>query len=590
MTMGDSGRSTGAPDGTWRPGGEDEPKGLKDRVSRMASGYSTKQKVVAGVAVVGVVLGVFLVSRMTGGTKWAPLYTDLKTEDGGAIVAELEERGIPHQLAAGGTTIMVPADTVYDTRLAMSDTELPSDGKVGYGVLDSQGLATSEFGQRVGYQRAMEGELATTIEALEPVETAVVHLALPADEVFAVDDAQASASVLVRTRPGQSLSDDQVRAVTNLVASSIEGLSPDVVTVADAEGNVLAAPGQEINGTGGGGQRQKQTAQFESSLQKSLDEMLYSVVGADKSKVNVSAVLDFDETNTSRETFEAPAAGPGGNDLVLEESTREETYTGAAAQANGVLGPDTPAATTGGDSDYSLDEADVRFAVNRVVESTNTAPGAIDRLSVAVLLDEDMLTAEQAADLTATLSAAAGIEPERGDVLTVTRMPFDETAADAVDAELEAAEAAEAAADRRAFLQNVMLVGLLALLLVVAFVSYRIAARRRSRGANELAAGPDVPPALPPADLDAMVDEAEDGDVLELTAIEDGYELGEIEELEGERELVSASVGAEQAVVMAEELERRQRDEHLADLIDNQPDEVASLLRGWLGDRRGVAR
>jgi len=588
MTMGDTGRSSGAPDGTWRPGGEDEPKGMKDRLSRMASGYTTKQKVIAGVAVVGVVAGVFLVSRMTGGTKWAPLYTDLKVEDGGAIVAELEERGIPHQLAAGGATIMVPADTVYDTRLAMSDTALPSDGKVGYGVLDSQGLATSEFGQRVGYQRAMEGELAATIEALDPVETAVVHLALPAEQVFAVDEAKASASVLVRTRPGQALSDDQVRAVTNLVASSIEGLSPDVVTVADADGNVLAAPGQEISGTGGGGQRQKQTAQFETQLRTSLDEMLYSVVGADKSKVNVTAALDFDESNTSRESFEAPAPGPGGGDLILEESTRGETYTGAAAQATGVLGPDTPAQTTGGDTDYSLEEADVRFAVNRVVESTNTAPGAIERLSVAVLLDEDKLTAQQAQDLTATLSAAAGIDAARGDVLTVTRMPFDGTAAAAVDAELEAAEKAEAEAERRAFLQNVMLVGFVALLLIVAFVSYRIAARRKARGAMELAAGDDLP-ALPPGDLSSMLEEADEEDVLELTAMEDGFELGEGEE-DGERELVLASVAAEEAVVMAEELERMQREDHLTDLIDNQPEEVASLLRGWLGDRRGVSR
>ena len=587
MTMGDTGRSAGA-DGAWRPGGENEPTGLKDRLTRMASGYSRQQKIVAGVAVAGVIVGVFLVSRMTGGTKWAPLYTDLAAEDGGAIVAELEERGIPHQLAAGGATIMVPADTVYDTRLAMSDTPLPSEGKVGYGVLDSQGLATSEFGQRVGYQRAMEGELATTIEALDPVQTAVVHLALPADQVFAVDDAQASASVLVKTRPGQSLSDDQVRAVTTLVASSIEGLPPAAVTVADAAGHVLAAPGQEISGQGGGGARQKQTAQFETALQKSLDEMLFSVVGPDRSKVNVSAALDFDETNTSRETFEAPAAGPAGNDLVLEESTRVENYNGAAAQATGVLGPDTPAATTGGDSEYSLDEADVRFAVNRVVESTNTAPGAIQRLSVAVLLDEDKLSAEQAQALSATLSAAAGIDPARGDVLTVTRMPFDPSAADALDAEIEAAEKAEAAAQRRQLLSNLMMVGFVALLMIVAFVSYRMAARRRARGAMELALAEGGPMALPPADLEAMVEDAEDGDVLELSSAEEEA-LGEIVDDE-EHELVLASVAADQAAEMAEELERMQREAHLTDLIDNQPDEVASLLRGWLGDRRGVSR
>ncbi len=425
-------------DPTWRPGG-DEPTGLKDRVLRMASGYTRTQKIVAGVAVVGVVLGVFMVSKMTGGADWAPLYTDLSPSDGGAIVTALEEEGVPHQLGAGGSTILVPADRVYDTRLALSDTALPSEGKVGYGVLDSQGLTTSEFGQRVGYQRAMEGELASTIKALEPVETAVVHLAIPADEVFAIDDKKASASVLVRTRPGQTLSDDQVRAITNLVSSSIEGLTPEAVTVADSEGNVLAAPGQGVTGENGDGQRQKQTVRFESDLQASLESMLAGVVGVDSSRVTVSADLDFDETNTSRETFEAPEPNSAGEQLTLEESVRNETFAGANPAESGVLGPDTPVTpAAGGDSEYSLDEADVRFAVNRVVESTNTAPGAIESLSVAVIVDEEMITAEQAAELSVALAAGAGIKEDRGDVLSVTRMPFDRTAQQAAQAELDA--------------------------------------------------------------------------------------------------------------------------------------------------------
>ena len=456
-------------------------------------------------------------------------------------------------------------------------------------MLDSQGLTTSEFGQRVGYQRAMEGELASTIKALEPVETAVVHLALPADEVFAIDDKQASASVLVRTRPGQMLSDDQVRAITNLVSSSIEGLTPEAVTVADAEGNVLAAPGQGVSGENGDGQRQKQTARFEADLQASLESMLAGVVGVDSSRVTVSADLDFDETNTSRETFEAPEPNSAGEQLTLEESVRNETFAGANPADSGVLGPDTPAvAGAAGDSEYSLDEADVRYAVNRVVESTNTAPGAIENLSVAVIVDESAITAEQAAELSVALAAGAGIKEDRGDVLSVTRMPFDRTSQQAAQRELEAAEAAEAAAERRDTIRDITVVVALVLLLIAAALSYRWAARRHRRG-DELEAMFTDPPELPPAPS-SLLDEADDGDVVELSVAEEDVELfeGEIDEDEGD--LVLAPLVFEQAAITAEHRQREQRDEHLAQLIEHQPDEVAALLRNWLGDRRGASR
>mgnify|MGYP000985461859 CR=1 FL=1 len=206
-------------------GGPDEgPRDLKERITRLLAGYTTAQKAGAAGVAVAVVVGLLLVSRLTGGPEYAPLYTELTAEDGGAIVAELEKQGIPHRISQGGTSILVPADKVHETRMKLSSTELPGDTKVGYGVLDNQGLTTSEFGQRVGFQRAMEGELARTIESLDAVDTAVVHLALPAEQVFARDDEKPSASVLVRTKGSEQLSEDQVRAIVNLVASGIEGI------------------------------------------------------------------------------------------------------------------------------------------------------------------------------------------------------------------------------------------------------------------------------------------------------------------------------------------------------------------------------
>ena len=558
--------------------------GFKDKLTGLAGNYTKGQKVVAGVVVAAVLLGLFMVSRMTGGTEYAPLYTDVSAEDGGAIVAQLEKEGIPHEISAGGSSILVPADKVHETRMKLSSTELPGNSKVGYGVLDSQGLTTSEFGQRVGFQRAMEGELAMTIESLDAVDTAVVHLALPAEQVFAREDDKPSASVLVRTVGNEQLTEDQVRAVVNLVASGIEGMSPEAVTVADSDGNVLSAPGQGVNNTAGGGSRQRQTADFEGSVRSSLEAMLTDVVGAGGANVTVSAQLDFDEQSVTRETFEAPATGEGGERLTLEESTREETYTGADPQTGGVLGPDTPAAAVGGgDTDYDLAEADVRYAVNRAVETTNQAPGRIERLSVAVAVDEEKVTPAQAASLAELIEAGAGIDAERGDVLSVTRTPMDDgsEAREAAAAELKAEEEARAAAARGEMLRNLVIAGVLLAVVLVAFFMHRRAVRRRGPdGYDELLAG-DMPAELPPATPAAAAAlDANEADVLDLSPAA----LGQPEPAE---ELVLSAPPLE---IDPAEQERINRQSAVSELIEHQPDEVASLLRSWLGDRRAVQR
>lgn len=559
-----------------------EPANFKDRLTRILAGYDRNQKVLAGVVVAAVVLGLLVVSRMTGGTEFAPLFTDISAEDGGAIVAELEKIGVPHQISGGGSSILVPVDQVHETRMKLSSTELPGDSKVGYGVLDSQGLTTSEFGQRVGFQRAMEGELARTIESLDAVDTAVVHLALPAEQVFARDDDKPSASVLVRTAGAEQLSEDQVRAVVNLVASGIEGLTPDAVTVADSDGNVLSAPGQGVTSPAGGGTRQRQTADFEDGVEASLNNLLASVVGPNGASVTVSAQLDFDERNVSRETFEAPEPGADGP-LVIEESTRNETFAGLDPQEGGVLGPETPVITgaAGTGTDYGLEEADVRFAVNRAIETTNSAPGRIERLSVAVAVDETKVSANQVANLTPLLEAGAGIDAERGDVLSVSRTPFDDGSeqADAAEAQLKAEEEARAAEARDEMVRNVGLAALLLGIVLAAFWFHRRAAARRDELWLDALEDGDHPAELPPAraaPADAVVSELEAADVLDLSPAA----LGSADELDL----------APLEVVSAAEQERINRQSAVSELIEHQPDEVAALLRSWLGDRRTVRR
>jgi flagellar M-ring protein FliF len=579
------------------PPGGDTSSDLRRRLGALSTRYTHPQKAAAVLIALAVVAGVLLMTRIATSAQYEPLFTDLAAADAADITEQLNSEGVPYELADGGHTILVPSEQVYDARLKVSADGLPSDSKVGYGVLDDQGLTTSEFGQRVGFQRAMEGELADTIEALDVVDTATVHLALPDDSAFALDEQEATASVLVRTESGEVLGDDQVQAVINLVASGIENLSPDDVTVADAEGNVLAAPGQGPVGSAGAGGRQKQTEQFERSVATSIEEMLAAIAGPGATRATVAADLNFDESNVSRETFAQPTPGTDGTPLALEDSTRTETYTGSAPGSTGVLGAETPgAATSGGPTDYSMDEAEVSYAIDRVVESTNTAPGAINRLSVAVVVDEDKVTEAMTADVTALVSAGAGISTERGDTLAVTRMPFDTSSVEQADKAMEEAEKAEEAAASQKMIQNLGLIVFLVIVLLVAFFLYRRAAKQRHRRAQLLAelqmeagmlpvplgttsASPAMAAASSVQDLSTAPranssTSALGGSGATGTAVLDPPAtagMAQIEAPEGDRG-------------------RMHRQDEISQMVEQQPDEVAQMVRGWLGDGRGGSR
>jgi flagellar M-ring protein FliF len=570
---------------------------LRQRLGALSTRYTHAQKGAAVLIALAVVAGVLLMTRIATSAQYEPLFTDLAAADAADITEQLNSEGVPYELADGGHTILVPSEQVYDARLKVSADGLPSDSKVGYGVLDEQGLTTSEFGQRVGYQRAMEGELADTIESLEVVETATVHLALPDDSAFALDEQQATASVLVKTESGEVMGDDQVQAVVNLVASGIENLSPEDVTVADAEGNVLAAPGQGPVGSAGGSGRQKQTEQFERSVAGSIEEMLAAVAGPGATRATVSADLDFDESNVSRETFEQPTPGSDGAPLALEDSTKTETYTGGASGATGVLGAETPgAATSGGPTDYSMEAADVRYAVDRVVESTNTAPGAINRLSVAVVVDEDKVTEAMTADVTALVSAGAGISTERGDVLAVTRMPFDTSTAEDADKAMVEADKAEKAKASQQMIQNIALMAFLVIVLLVAFFLYRRAAKQRRRRA-QLLAELQMEAGMLPVPLGATLTTPAMAAAASVQDVSAGGGLAApVDSLAGARTTGTAVLDPPTRAVTAqieapeEDRQRMHRHDEISQMVEQQPDEVAQLVRGWMGDRSGGGR
>src|SRR5690349_12715370 len=413
------------------------------RVTGTFGAFTPGQKAVTIFAVIGLVAGGLLFAKWASKPTYAPLFSNLSSTDASAIVDKLNSGGTPYQLADGGATIMVPQGQVYDLRLKMSGQGLPAQTDTGYSLLDKQGLTTSDFMQNVDYQRALEGELSKTIGAITGVRSATVHLAIPQKDVFASDNQKPTASVLVTTALGSTLSPDQVQSVVHLVASSVVGLDPNQVTVADAKGTVLSTGNGQAVGTGASG-RDQQTQQYEQRMNDAVQQMLTSVVGPGHAVVKTTADLDYDQTETKTQTYVAPSPSTP----PLSQSSNVETYNGAGGGSGGVLGPDNIQVPNGVGASGSYNHTTVTQdnAVGMVTRTSQSAPGNVRRLSVAVLLDATTAKNADLAQIQKLVSSAVALDPTRGDTIAVSALPFDQSAASTAKAqEATAAKAASQA-------------------------------------------------------------------------------------------------------------------------------------------------
>lgn len=521
---------------------------VRQDVAASVQRMTVPQRLTLGLAFAATAIGLFLVSRVTGGTTMGTLYGDLDPEAAAAVVDQLETQGIPYELGNGGRVVTVPADQVHKVRLDLSAQGLP-DTAEGWSILDNQGITTSEFAQRVGYQRAMEGELAKTITAIDGVSEANVHLALPEDDLFVADDLQASASVLLVTGGSQEITPTQVEAIVNLVASSVEGLTTDRVSITDQTGRLLAAPGDgnAVVGLEGDSQLRAQKG-FEAGLEADLEAMLAAIVGPGLALVNVTAELDFDSVVTVTEQFE-PMESVDGRQIMVAETTRAELYQGAGAGEVdvGELGVETPpvADVGGGDGadgvNYSLDERDATYALNKVVTNAENAIGQVSSLSVAVLLDESAIDAGRIGEIETLVAAAAGIDADRGDTLAVSLMPINEQVREAI-----VAANAPAAVDEGSGLDLIGLIRTAGTVVIVLLVLFF--------GLRWLRTGKD----------DVRVEDLDGQPALGTGPGEGVPQLG--------------------AALGEEAVEAEPPDEVLTGLIANQPEEVAGVLRSWLNE------
>jgi len=546
----------------------------RQRAQVTLNGFSSGQKVMTGLAVLVVVVGGYLFSSWAGKATYAPLFSNLSSTDAASITQKLSSAKVSYKLADGGATVLVPQSAVYQERLNMSSAGLPANGNQGYALLDKQGITTSEFQQQVDYQRAVEGELAKTINVISGVSGSVVHVVLPQNDIFASTTNKPSASVLVQMIPGRTLSPTQVQAVVHLVASSIENLDPSNVTVADDKGDVLSAPGTDGASAASGDANSQQTQLFDTNLGTSLQNMLATVLGPGKAVVHVSADLNFDDTQTSTKTYDPTKQGP----VAVSDATASETYNGPASgsPAGGTLGqttatgtqsavsgtPTSTSSTSGTPSAYQKSDASHNFAVGEVDQTVKSAPGSVKRMSVAVLVDSSVKGVD-APTIQRLVSAAAGLDTTRGDTIQVGQLPFDQTSTKTAAKALQSAASAKQTAGLLSTVKTVLILLVVALLVIFAL-------RKLSKTTR-------IPIEPLPYDLSDF----------ELARVTSGAlapaARGALAPPTPEPTRALAAVGSGQAA-NAGNFPPQVAD--LGQMIDRDPVEIAELLRSWLSEEQ----
>ncbi len=530
------------------------------RARGLAGGFTPGQRGIILVAMAALVLGAIALTNWVAQPTWTPLFTQLSGSDANAIVEELRGQNVQYQLADGGATVLVPQSQVYDLRVAMSGKGLPGNtGGEGWSLLDKQGMTATDFQQNVAYQRALEGELNKTLGSITGVNTAVVRLAIPKRDVFAAEEDKPTAAVLLALAPGISLDKGQIRSVTHLVAGSVPGLDPSKVTVSDANGAMLSTPDSGA-GTGAAAavanDADEQTAQYEDRLSTAVQVMLDQVLGKGNAVVRVNAQLNYDTTHRTSESYLPSPVIP------LSEQTSRETYNGGAGATGGTLGVITPSALAGGlgTNGYLKEDATRNNGVGKVITEEQAAPGGIERLTAAVILNSDAAGGADTAKVQALVSSALGVDSTRGDLVTVDSMPFDKATAEATKKEIAAAESA---AKTAGYIDLGKKAGLGLLILIAAIVM--MIKSKKSGGASVDASASDLPDGmLMPSRIEAIGADR----MRELGPGTRGPEMG------GMTESTPA-------------LEREKLRDEVSSFVDSQPEEIAQLVQGWLTERSG---
>lgn len=429
----------------------------KNRKANLLNQLTFQQKmgVVAGIAA--------LFALIAGAWIWGQtpdyrvLYSNLSDRDGGAIIESLQQMNIPYKFAEGGGALLVASDQVHEARLKLASQGLPKGGNVGFELMENQKFGITQFAEQVNYQRALEGELARSVESIGAVAAARVHLAIPKPSVFVKEQQKPSASVVLSLQGGRLLDSSQVSAIIHLISSSVPEMSAKNVTVVDQNGTLLSANHEGSTSEGLDSNQLKYVQQIEQNYVKRIEDLLTPLLGANNMRAQVSADIDFSRTEQTSESYK-PNQDPAESTVRSKQSS--EAMNGSGINAGGVPGaltnqPPVPAtapivANTGiqGESAVASSgsisnlqkESTVNYEVDRTIRHTILPVGSIKRLSVAVVVNGNRkvtdakgkssakpLTDVEREQINNLIRDAVGFDQTRGDSLNVQVAAFTES-------------------------------------------------------------------------------------------------------------------------------------------------------------------
>jgi flagellar M-ring protein FliF len=386
------------------------------------------------VAVTTALLGffAFVIMRVTT-PQMTTLFTDLNLDDSSGIIKELERQAIPFELRNDGAAILVPKDKVTRLRMKLAEGGMPKGGGVGYEIFDkSDALGTTSFVQNINHLRALEGELARTIRAIDRIQAARVHLVLPERPLFSREAPEPSASIVVRVRG--SLEAQQIRAIRHLVASAVNGLKPQRVSIVDEAGQLLAdgAGGETDNAVG-----DERRAAYEKRVRSQVEAIVSSVVGAGRARVQLSADFDYNKITQTSDKFD-----PEGR-VLRSSQTREESSATAENSGQVTVNNELPGNQANGGGTPARDQSKKseetnNYEISRTTKTEVTEVGRVNRISVAVLVDGSYVknekgemvyqerSKEQLDRISALVRSAIGFDQKRGDQVEVVNLKFAE--------------------------------------------------------------------------------------------------------------------------------------------------------------------
>lgn len=394
--------------------------------ARLMAGLSMGQRVALMVLTGSVVAGFLVVGLWVKQPEYRLLYGNVPSEGASKIIESLKEQRIPYKVANGGRDILVPADSVHETRIALAGEGLPQGGHVGFELFDRSRLGMGRFTQQIYFQRALEGELSRTVSSMDGVEQARVHLVLKDQSVFADEESQPSASVALKLSSGARMPRQQIQAVVHLVAGSVMGLAPDRVVVVDQQGSLLS--GGEKEEAGGGlisASQFEQRRRLETQIEGKVQDMLERALGPNKAIVRVSMEMDFKKVEEMEEKYDP-------ENIAVRSEQRSTESSRKAGQ-----GGDAQQAASGRATTSTKQQETINYEVNKLTRRIVEPSGKIQRLSVAVMVDGRYetpagggeatyvpLTDEEIKTYEGLVKDAVGFDAGRGDSVTVVNVAF----------------------------------------------------------------------------------------------------------------------------------------------------------------------